>query len=250
MKRAQAALDAAGAGAGYCSARCRTEHAKEKRNTLAVNRAREAADKEWQEQELITQKLHSYRLLQAGVDFVEWAGPCGQCGKTVISPEHVDECKNCGADWHLQLREYGDGYRRLVAYCYTCRWESIVHAMQCRCGGRARIADVVVRTRVVNYGQEGDSYRDDKGLIFAKVGEIEPRIISVPPPLPSDKSRWLGFFLCALFGVMGVHRFYAGKWVTGMVWLCTLGLFYIGWIVDALLLLAGKFKDADGNYLK
>ena len=33
-------------------------------------------------------------------------------------------------------------------------------------------------------------------------------------------------------GILGVHRFYMGKWVTGIIYLCTGGLFGIGIIYD------------------
>lgn len=34
---------------------------------------------------------------------------------------------------------------------------------------------------------------------------------------------------------MGIHRFYCGKVVTGLLWLFTGGLFMIGWIIDFFL---------------
>ncbi|MCA9193682.1 MAG: TM2 domain-containing protein [Planctomycetales bacterium] len=42
---------------------------------------------------------------------------------------------------------------------------------------------------------------------------------------------WLlhSFFL---IGLLGLHRFYLGKWFTGIVWLCTGGLLGIGFIYD------------------
>lgn len=42
----------------------------------------------------------------------------------------------------------------------------------------------------------------------------------------------LGWILLTFLGVFGVHRFYLGKWVTGLIWLFTGGLFLIGWLYD------------------
>lgn len=51
------------------------------------------------------------------------------------------------------------------------------------------------------------------------------------------KSRSLSIFLCALFGIFGVHRFYEGKIATGILWACTGGLGLIGWIIDLIILI-------------
>lgn len=46
------------------------------------------------------------------------------------------------------------------------------------------------------------------------------------------RSKWIALILCVFFGWLGVHRFYEGKVITGLLYLCTLGFFGIGWIVD------------------
>lgn len=42
----------------------------------------------------------------------------------------------------------------------------------------------------------------------------------------------VSWLLLTFLGAFGVHRFYLGKWVTGAIWLCTGGLFLLGWLYD------------------
>lgn len=59
-------------------------------------------------------------------------------------------------------------------------------------------------------------------------------------------SKALGYLLW-IFGFTGSHRFYYGKQITGTIWFCTLGLFFIGWIVD-LFLIPSMDRQADNKY--
>jgi TM2 domain-containing membrane protein YozV len=43
-------------------------------------------------------------------------------------------------------------------------------------------------------------------------------------------------WLACLFGFCGIHRFYLGKPITGIVWFFTLGLFGFGQIIDLFLI--------------
>jgi len=47
---------------------------------------------------------------------------------------------------------------------------------------------------------------------------------------PVDYS--IAWILLTFLGVFGLHRFYLGKWVTGILYLVTVGLFGIGLIYD------------------
>ncbi|MEO6421821.1 MAG: TM2 domain-containing protein [Candidatus Nitrotoga sp.] len=57
----------------------------------------------------------------------------------------------------------------------------------------------------------------------------------------------IGYILW-IFGFMGAHRFYYGRPISGIIWLFTLGLFFIGWIVD-LFIIPKMDKSADRRYL-
>jgi len=54
-------------------------------------------------------------------------------------------------------------------------------------------------------------------------------------------------YLLWIFGFLGAHRFYYGKQVTGTIYFFTLGLLFIGWIID-LFLIPAMNREADIRY--
>ena len=52
----------------------------------------------------------------------------------------------------------------------------------------------------------------------------------------NDKSTSYMLWLIWLFGVAGVHRLYNKKIFTGVLWMCTWGLFGVGQLVDLFLI--------------
>ena len=51
------------------------------------------------------------------------------------------------------------------------------------------------------------------------------------------KNKWAAFFLCLFVGLFGAHKFYEGKIGMGILYILTVGLFGIGWIIDTIVIL-------------
>ena len=63
---------------------------------------------------------------------------------------------------------------------------------------------------------------------------------------PKTHSLLIGYLLW-IFGFMGAHRFYYGRQITGVIWFFTLGLFFVGWIID-LFLIPAMDREADYRF--
>jgi TM2 domain-containing membrane protein YozV len=60
-------------------------------------------------------------------------------------------------------------------------------------------------------------------------------------------SMIVGYILW-IFGFLGAHRFYFGKPISGTIYFFTLGIFFIGWIVD-LFLIPSMEREADIRFV-
>ena len=51
-----------------------------------------------------------------------------------------------------------------------------------------------------------------------------------------NKNKLISFFLCLFLGMFGAHKFYEGNYLLGILYLCTCGLFCVGWFKDTIFL--------------
>jgi TM2 domain-containing membrane protein YozV len=65
----------------------------------------------------------------------------------------------------------------------------------------------------------------------------------------SEKPKMNVILLCCLgfAGVAGIHRFYCGKVLTGLLWLFTGGLCGVGTVIDLISIGTDKFRDSAGD---
>lgn len=66
----------------------------------------------------------------------------------------------------------------------------------------------------------------------------------------SQYNKGVALILCIFLGFFGAHYFYTKKTGMGLFYLFTIGLFYIGWIVDIFRIACGKFTDSNGYILR
>jgi hypothetical protein len=107
--------------------------------------------------------------------------------------------------------------------------------------------------------QENEKYCSDCGELINIRAEICPKCgvrqliqpATISPEIIEQRNKWITcLLLCWLLGVFGVHRFYTGHIVLGVLQLLTLGGCGIWTLIDFIIIVSGNFKDAQGNPIK
>lgn len=119
-------------------------------------------------------------------------------------------CKNCGAEVGIEYR--------LCPYCYS----------EIEYPKNNNQPNIIIQNVVPNTNQPFTNQN--------RIGNLQI----------SPKSKNTALILCALLGLLGIHRFYAGKIGSGLLYFLTFGLFGLGWIYDIIKIASGTFKDGNG----
>ena len=135
---------------------------------------------------------------------------CEKCGQQISTSDEI--CPNCGAATPIKAAE--------TKFCQHCGEKIDKDCVVCpKCGKQVSELKAEQPNIIINNSNNNSN-------INANIGGRPGR----------EKNKWVAFFLCLFLGGLGVHRFYEGKIGTGILWLLTLGLGGIGWIVDLVII--------------
>lgn len=137
---------------------------------------------------------------------------CPECGKEVS--EKAISCPNCGYEFEK------------MKFCKFCGEKIPKESIVCtKCG-----------KQVESINQNGGITINNAANANASVAANEQ--VATPPPIITSQSKEIdkntALILCIFLGYFGAHKFYEGKAGMGILYLLTLGLFGIGWIVDII----------------
>jgi TM2 domain-containing membrane protein YozV len=87
---------------------------------------------------------------------------------------------------------------------------------------------------------------------------VRPPAAVVVPGMASDRKIGIAFVLCFFLGVLGIHRFYAGRTRSGVAMLLISVLsggvgtaVTVVWaLIDLIILACGSFRDGDGRPMR
>lgn len=128
---------------------------------------------------------------------------CPECGKE-ISDKAVS-CPNCGAIVKKKFCQHCG--EQIDSDCIICP----------KCGKQVGELGGSDKNIIINNSSSSSAsaFATNQSVVYGK-----------------PKNKWVAFFLC-LFTLCG-HKFYEGKIGMGILYLCTVGLFGIGWLIDLI----------------
>ena len=135
---------------------------------------------------------------------------CRSCGKEI--PANAKACPECGT---------AQGETKFCQHCGAVIDKACVICP--KCGKQVEQVKVEQPNIVINNSNSNVNTNTNTNIQGARYGR--------------PKNKWVAFVLCLLFGFMGAHKFYEGRIGMGVLYLFTVGLFGIVWLVDCITLL-------------
>lgn len=168
---------------------------------------------------------------------------CDYCG--CENEDYAAVCKNCQASaFTNKCNKCGSAFKD-SAFCPNCGTKAGDKGHQCpRCGTS------YFSFACPNCGYSPSNERYEQQL--QNNNQAQPTIVHNYYGAPQGGNentqtvvvrggkacnKTVALVLCIFLGYIGAHKFYEGKMGSGLLYLCTFGIFGIGWIMDILALL-------------
>ena len=136
---------------------------------------------------------------------------CSECGKEIS--DKATSCPNCGAPT--------SNVSANTKFCKHCGESIDKECLICpKCGKQV---------------EEIKNSKDDRNIVINNTATANSRAVVKNVGHGRPKNKWISLLLC-IFTICG-HKFYEGKFLMGIVYLFTVGLFGIGWFIDIFVLL-------------
>ncbi len=160
---------------------------------------------------------------------------CNYCGCELN--DSVVKCNNCqGTDFSTRCNNCG-GIFKNAAFCPSCGTRAGDTGKTC-----PRCSTIYFSPACPNCGYSPQNERYEEQL--CKQNKPQSVIVNSLPVGYGYSStagkacnKYVSLLLCIFLGYLGAHKFYEGKAGMGLVYVCTLGLFGLGWIFDIAILL-------------
>lgn len=164
---------------------------------------------------------------------------CGQCAS-----DAVNNCPSCGANQFISVCNNCGNEFEGGLFCPKCGIKVFQKEKVCpQCGNH------YYTNACPNCGYNGLNKNNvQKIYVERTVMQTQPVQRTVPQyvyptqPQAKVKDKTTALLLCIFGGFLGAHKFYEEKYVAGLVYLFTCGIFCIGWFLDIFAILAKPSK--------
>ena len=135
--------------------------------------------------------------------------------------------------------------------CPKCGFSNNANDTRCqKCGAAVPVSQQPAQPAQQQYAQPQQQYAQPAQQQYAQPQQqyAQPvqQVVYASPP----KSKIVAFILCFFFGLFGVHHFYMGNIVIGVIQLLTCGGFGIWCLLDLIIILCGGYTDGEGRFLQ
>ena len=155
---------------------------------------------------------------------------CEYCGS--IFRDDVNSCLNCNAKQFTKIcpncgQEIKDG-----DFCKFCGTKADSVSKICpKCGSE------YFSKACPDCGYIPGDWRQNPVNVTNNYYQTHNTTVSGNNKYGKKCSKWVAFILCLFFGFFGVHKFYERKIGMGILYIFTIGLCGIGWLIDIFVIL-------------